>query len=844
MSTPPTLPSGLGSFAFVPWLRRGAARFIGGGAAAQTPVSVALQVGGHPVTSPTMALHGPGDIISFDASAICRVWPLAGATDAEPEYLALIEFDQPDLPWRFTPAAPAGDQLAPWLCLIVAAEGEFSPVVPGTPDRPLDTVTINAAAALPNLTGSYAWAHAEAIGETSLTGSLAASLMATSPQMLRSRILSPRALAPNTSYTAFLVPALEIGRLAGLLTPDPSTPITTAAWTTGPVTLPVYYQWAFSTGDPGDFSILVQQLTANPIPDSVVLRDMDVSDVSGGSAPIGMGSALTTAANPTKDLPAADQAKVTARYAVVLAANPNSVRPPLYGSAYSGAAPPATPPAWYADLNHDPRTRAAAGLGAQVVRDHADALLAGAWGQAAGLREANQSLRQLELSRELARSAWTRHAPTSSPDAFLSFVSPIAARVAVGGVTVAQSVQGSTLARGALSAGLRRLTRPLGPVTLRQKRASGPALLSKMSNGNWMGSAAVQAPPVTPAPPGGIRAVGVVATEAKVAVGSTAIITGRLGATAGLFGTGDPVATLRASTDTTGLAASAATLFEQLSAPAQPGVVLTALNLTAFQKSAAAEIDPAAAIDAEAHSRTVRTDGRSGAAPFVVAPSFPQAASPWLIAQSRDWLLPGLTQVPQKTVALLEVSKRFLEAFMAGLNHEMGARLIFDEYPTSPSATFFQSFWTDGIDDIAPITGWGELGNNAAPGGFGGDPLVLLIRGPLVERYPNMQVLAVPATEPGPQRTLGTTETLPIFSGRVDPDVAFFGFPLTAAQVLGTATTPGYYFVIQEHPSEPRFGGAIPAGSSAAVAAALLQHPVRLAIYASDLITATAQGGI
>ena len=835
-----TLPTGLGSFAFVPWLRRGVARFIGAGAAAQTPVSVALQVGGHPVTSPTMALRGPGDIVSFDPSAVCRVWPLAGATDAEPEYLALIEFDQPDLPWRFTPAAPSGDQLAPWLCLIVAVEGEFSPVVPATPDRPLATVTINAAAALADLTGSYAWAHAEAIGETALTGSLAASLMATSPQLMRSRILSPRPLAPNTAYTAFLVPALEIGRLAGLLTPDPSTPITKPAWTTAPVTLPVYYQWAFSTGDAGDFSILVQQLTANPIPDSVVLRDMDVSDVSSGSAPIGMGSALTTATNPAKDLPAADQLKVTARYAAVLAANPTTVRPPLYGSAYSGA----TPSAWYADLNHDPRTRAAAGLGAQVVRDHADALLAGAWGQAAGLREANQSLRQLELSRELARSAWARHAPTASPDAFLSFVSPIAARVAVGGVTVAQSVQGSTLARGALSSGLRRLARPLGPVALRQKRASGPMLLSKMSNGNWMGSAAVQAPPVSPAPPGGIRAVGVVAAGARATAGSTAITTGRLGATAALFGAADPVATLRASTDTTGLAASAATLFEQLSAPAKPAVVLTALNLTAFQKSVAAQIDPAAAIDAEAHSRTVRTDGRNGAAPFVVAPSFPQAASPWLIAQSRDWLLPGLTQVPPKTVALLAVNKRFLEAFMAGLNHEMGARLVFDEYPTSLSATFFQSFWSDGTDDIAPITGWGDLGNNPAPGGFGGDPLVLLIRGPLVQRYPNMQVLAVPATAPGPQRTLGSTETSPIFSGRVDPDVAFFGFPLTSAQVLGTATTPGYYFVIQEHPSEPRFGGAIPAGSSASVAAALLQHPVRLAIYASDLMTATAQGGV
>jgi hypothetical protein len=309
-----------------------------------------------------------------------------------------------------------------------------------------------------------------------------------------------------------------------------------------------------------------------------------------------------------------------------------------------------------------------------------------------------------------------------------------------------------------------------------------------------------------------------------------------------MFGATDPVTKLRATTDTTGLASAAADLFEQLTEPPKPAQALTALNLIAFQKSVATQIDPAAAIDAETHSRTIRNDGRSGASPFVLAPSFAQAASRWLIAQSPDWLLPGLTQVPQKTVALLAMDKRFVEAFMAGLNHELGARLIFDEYPTGLSGTFFKSFWTDGADDIAPITSWNVLGENPAPGGFSGDPLILLIRGPLVQRYPNMQVLAVPATAAGPQRTVGSTETLPIFSGRRDPDIAFFGFPLTSAQALGTATAPGYYFIVQEHPSEPRFGGTIPAGNSAAVAAALLQHPVRLAIYASDLMAATPQG--
>jgi hypothetical protein len=822
------------ALAFVPWWRRGAARYIGTGAAAQTPLAVSLQVGGHAATSPPLALRGPGDVIGFDPAAVCRIWPAAGSTNAEPDYLAIIEFDQPDLPWRYTPAAPAGDRLAPWLCLIVATGAEFSSLELATAQRPLGMVTITAAAALPDLSQSFAWAHAEAIGETSLAASAAATLMQSSPELVRSRILCPRQLAPNSAYTAFLVPTLELGRLAGVMTPQPTTPAAKPAWTSAPVTLPVYYQWSFCTGDPGDFAILVRELSANPLPDTVALRDMDVSDVSGGTAPIGMGGALTTAAEPKKDLPIAEQAKVTARYATALAPSPPAVRPPLYGQAYIGT----TSPPWYADLNHDPRTRAAAGLGAQVVRDHANALLAGAWSQAAGLREANQQMKHWELSRELVRSLWTRHVPSNTPDAFLSFIAPIASRVSNGAGTIANSVQGSTLAPGALSPALRRLTRPLGPLALRQKRQAAPALLSKMSSGAWLGSAAIPAPATA--------ATGTPARTATLGttVASTSIATARLGDATDLFGTADPITTLKSTTDTTGLAAAGVTLLQQLSTQPKPGPVLKALNLSNFQRTVAAQVNPAAAIDGQVQMRVVRTDGRSGAAPFVVAPTFSQAMSQWLAALSQQWLLPGLAQVPANTVSLLAINRRFVEAFMIGLNHEMGRRLIFDEYPTRLGATFFNSFWSEGAEDVAPINQWGALGSNSAPGTPSGDPLVLVVRGDLVRRYPNMQVCAIQANSPGPTRTLGTNEIEILFSGRMNPDVGFYGFPLTAAEALGSTTTAGYYFIIQEHPSEPRFGGAIPANSSAAtVAAAMLQHPVRLAIYAADLLTKPPAGG-
>ena len=47
-----------------------------------------------------------------------------------------------------------------------------------------------------------------------------------------------------------------------------------------------------------------------------------------------------------------------------------------------------------------------------------------------------------------------------------------------------------------------------------------------------------------------------------------------------------------------------------------------------------------------------------------------------------------------------------------------------------------------------------------------------------------------------------------MFRGSMQPDVTFFGFDLTVDQVVGTGVGDdhGYFIVIQEQPTEPRFG--------------------------------------
>ena len=74
----------------------------------------------------SIQLYGPGDVVGIDRRAIVRTDPRDWITNAEPNYLAHIEFYDEDLPWRYTPAAPSGDglRLRPWIALVVLEEDE------------------------------------------------------------------------------------------------------------------------------------------------------------------------------------------------------------------------------------------------------------------------------------------------------------------------------------------------------------------------------------------------------------------------------------------------------------------------------------------------------------------------------------------------------------------------------------------------------------------------------------------------------------------------------------------------------------------------------------------------
>ena len=213
---------------------------------------------------------------------------------------------------------------------------------------------------------------------------------------------------------------------------------------------------------------------------------------------------------------------------------------------------------------------------------------------------------------------------------------------------------------------------------------------------------------------------------------------------------------------------------------------------------------------------------------------------------SSEFLAPNLELIPNNTVSLLETNQRFIEAYMVGLNDEMGRELLWRQYPTDQRGSYFRQFWDvgDAIErdaskpaarveeellDISKLHTWkretplGDPTHVNRPLPTGAEPgesrLVLVVRGDLLKKYPTAVVYAQQAkwiTEQGRKiRVLDDGDAAqviqsPIFKAEIDPDVRFLGFDLTASKAKGDpdpdANNPGWFFVIQERPGEPRFG--------------------------------------
>ncbi|HME23292.1 MAG TPA: hypothetical protein VKI44_18515 [Acetobacteraceae bacterium] len=932
----------LGRYHFLAWTRRGIEASLNNpdtngtlDARASLGVQVTIAANGaSAATQPSpmnVQLYGPGDVVGIDPRHVIRTEPREFTVNYEPNYLCGIEFDAPDFPWLFTPAAPNGDRLRPWLVLIVLKDDEFTP--PTQAPNPLPVIQVLSTSALPDLSESWNWAHTQISGDTPLADAIAGD-----PGAVISRLICPRRLEPELNYTAFLVPVFDVGVQAGMGQTVPAGAQAQLAWTSRsatPLSLPFYCKFQFHTSDAGDFESLVRALTPTVMPASVGERPMDVSQpgmgIPSAGTPLGLQGALGSAS--LVPIPWVDPAKTAFQSGVQTfinvpaamtddPANPNPNDPvmaaPIYGRWLAAAqSVDRTAPGWVNELNLDPRNRAAGGMGTEVVQTESVQLMASAWQQVEGVLKANQTLKQAQLARAVLQQIHRLRLGTTQPPSLLTITAPLHARLLASPTTVLAAIRSSRVPARMLSGTFRRLTRP------RVRRGASPTkrppLLTRVNSGELS-----FVPPV--APPNGLVSIDPVTAQAGgqptptptphlhnwlrwlllilivIFVIIAIIIAGLSGGifmavavlVAGLAlialvsaGLQPPIPTPPGPTLPTGMTIGSMTPATVAAIPPLPGFQITpagtapaagpapgsgpdtpaaialrsattdlfnyvdllptdpppapALDLAALRTTVMTCIDPFATVPRRMQSLIALSPRIAWLPldplePIMAAPTFPQPMYIPLRDYSEQYVLPGAELVPANSLGLLVANHAFIEAYMTGLNHEMGRQLLWNGYPTDQRGSCFRQFWdvaayvrqpgdptdpaalTELLKDIPPINTWGTstaLGTHPNRTDVVANNVVLLIRGELLKRYPNAIIYAGKAKKDNSSnadpnhRILDTSdERYPIFRGTLKDDMTFLGFNLSVADAYGgTAASPeGFFFVFQQQPSEPRFG--------------------------------------
>ncbi|MEO7984659.1 MAG: hypothetical protein ABI688_11320 [Bacteroidota bacterium] len=226
-------------------------------------------------------------------------------------------------------------------------------------------------------------------------------------------------------------------------------------------------------------------------------------------------------------------------------------------------------------------------------------------------------------------------------------------------------------------------------------------------------------------------------------------------------------------------------------------------------------------------------------------PDFEDAMYEKLKEISIEWLAPNLHLIPNNVVTLLEPNRKFIEAFMVGINVAMNQEMRWREYPTDERGSCFRQFWdvkgiktnpgkdpvliVEQFKDISPIDGWknwdhiagkeklDEFGEHRVDNSLPeNEQLVLVIRGDLLKCFPNTTIYAAQASEETyyenrvelKKRVIKQDAAIkfPAFKAEAGTDLKFIGFDLAASAAKGDSIDPGWFFVLQETPGEIRFG--------------------------------------
>jgi len=851
-------------YAFVPAIRQGLATCItesvensdvGKKQRIHLEAELLLEVNGdteiqeEPITK-KIELMGPGDVLGFVEQSVSWTEPKNNVGDFEPNYFPMMEFNvEPDFLWRFThePANSNGD-LKPWVVLVVLSaenvtesdvtidkeiqqEGRFA----ATEIPYVKTNTSH----LPDLSESYRWAHVQVTSGESEVIDLDQVVQNQSERVV-SRLLCPRRLRPGMKYFAYVVPAFELGRLraAGESVIESNATALTPSWdiaTSTDIELPYYYRWEFRTGLRGDFEHLARLLELRSA-DSLGKSQVDCKapgfgldgpdildfesvfmDVNAEPTPWGKDSSSDDGIEFRKDL--AEKLNDTI---VRLEDDEDPVIvAPMYGRWHRDREElKSEADDWFNELNLDPRHRAVAAVGAEIVRKNQESLMASAWDQIGEAEEVNEILRRAQFARAVG-SSMQKRLDMLSESRFAQVTAPVHGRLpTMAGhkkSTVKNKFADSVIGPVSFDRALTKIARKRGAVMKRQQETTQvQSMVQRMSRGGIqtrepkaVSDGLINAK-VTTDKLIEIRTPHIEFNQPKI-VGSkvelifqvhkaqggniqihdsdlpNGFIISPLSASGEYKIIGDvdlsklisrtPVSfTVKESSQLARSFTQELTIVKQGAQPkleevrsiehsvddansdqwffeekltasrvhekladlepgtpqyeAGEGIQTALMGSLKFKKRQPEnqgywinlEDDSAEIKEALSVEKTIQTKinenvmlpmqlptadaatapaGKAEAIePIRVAPEFPQSLFESVEEISQDLILKNIKDVPQNSVIPLQVNRRFIEAFFAGINHEFSQELLWREFPSDQRGSYFRQFFN--VDDYEP----------------------------------------------------------------------------------------------------------------------------------------------
>jgi hypothetical protein len=726
-----------------------------------------------------------------------------------------VDFCDADLPWRYTPAAPDDtddsgstldkQKLRPWLALVVLSEDEFEEVV--STGGPMEKISLlyPPQDIFPDQKQIWAWAHVQINDDVATEGdktvfassrSTFQDIIDNKPELICSRIICPRKLKADKTYHAFLIPAFESGRQAGLGNFEDALKIHALqpSWdvdsSDNPGEFPVFYRWKFSTSAEGDFEALASLIQPGEAIDGMGKMPIDISNPGPDSLAQSTLGTTTSVLNLDGVLEKVDNTALiwsdAAPFKEALAdlLNPQDtpsvdpvISPPIYGRWHAGVnTVDPDDDGWLNELNLDPCNRVAAGIGSAVVKRNKSAFLQMAWKQVKAVKEANAALKQLVKSQAVMQRFYNKNYRNLQDEEFLSLSSPMQKLVMdnVSGNTVYYVVADSDISTAMGDSAFRTIARP-GATTARVMNFYDGYTFDLFSSVN-SGTVVLQATSAAQDPDAALTVLdstdlnyGVIASGTKwdnfvfTSAGSTMPSNWTSAASDNASASTYRGAYVTSTTD------SAA--YQDAFVTVSGG---TAINITSTRTAVDAGIDPDNVYPLIANN-TIITDGQPGtftassldtvmAAPVIDIPLFGALAE-----MNPNYLIPNFNLVEPNTITLLETNNRFLESFMVGANHEFSRELLWNEYPTDQRGSCFRTFWQSNLDvpkpgddltetqkedlaktrNITPINTWdlsSHLGSHNSELNYesvsSSSKLVLVIKADLLKRFPNVYVYA------------------------------------------------------------------------------------------------------